>query len=201
MSNWFTGYSRGETGRALARIIGRPDRMLEFRLLSKLGKPAVQAIASDVSTIIERLPTKAERDAASQFCGWYVAQLMRRAGYEIAQDRGRVSDAPFKTGAVWRRERPVQIVHGPVPPPLDEQGRVELGVARNEAGEVIGRWRIDSTRSGLVDHFYTITALDEPIEVSFREAYDWAERYGFSTLWINDPDGLFSPEHRQHIST
>jgi hypothetical protein len=59
----------------------------------------VQAVASEVAEIIEALPTKAERDAASQFCGWFVGQIMRRLGYRVVQERGRVTGASFKTGA------------------------------------------------------------------------------------------------------
>jgi hypothetical protein len=42
------------------------------------------------------LPSKADKDAASQFCGWFVGQIMRRLGYRVVQERGRVTGAPFK---------------------------------------------------------------------------------------------------------
>jgi hypothetical protein len=196
MSNWFPNYRMTETGRALTQIIQRPDRMLEFRLLSNLGMPAVQAIASDVTPIIDSLTTKAERDTASQFCGWAVGQLMRRAGYEVVQERGRVTEAPFKTGAVWQRERGLQIVDAP--PPDEGQGQVELGVRRDENGEVIAGWRLVST-STTTQVFYEIVSKDEPIELAFLAACDYAERYGFPTLWINDRDKLFPDEQRQRI--
>lgn len=61
--------------------------------LSKIGKPAVQAVAAEVAEIIEALPTKTERNSASQFCGWFVGQIMRPLGYHVVQERGRVAGA------------------------------------------------------------------------------------------------------------
>ncbi|MGO9358300.1 MAG: hypothetical protein ACLP1D_11575 [Xanthobacteraceae bacterium] len=197
MSNWYESYASTEIGRKLSRIVNRPDRMFEFRFLSVWGKPAVQAVASAVGPIINTLPDKRARDEASQFCGWAVGQRMRRAGFEIAQHRGRVSDAPFKTGAVWRRAKPLQFTNNPGP--VGEGGCVELGVERDTEGTIIGRWRLITTVTPGAFILHEMEGFREPIETAFRDAVEYAERYGFTTLRITDRDGLFPQEDRDKI--
>jgi hypothetical protein len=199
MSHWFAGYAESPIGRELLEAIETPGRIFEFQALTEIGKPAVQAVARDVAPIIARLDSKSARDAASQFCGWYVGRIMRESGCEIVQDRGRVSDAPFKTGAVWqRRARKVQVVDG-TPPPLTAAGRVELGVGRDEAGNVIARWSITMSARGLAHRVHEIRSAEIPIERAYRDALANAERLNVPVLWINDPQRLFPREKRLQV--
>jgi hypothetical protein len=141
VSNWFEAFADTPTGIALADITNTPERFFEFRTLSENGKPAIQAIAREVAPIIENLTTKRERDAASQFCGWYVGQIMRSAGYAIVQDRGRVSDAPFRTGAVWKQiDRKVQLVTAR--PQTSAPGSLELDVKQDDSGGAVAEWMV-----------------------------------------------------------
>jgi hypothetical protein len=197
MSNWFEDYSITNLGRQLLYIIRRPDRILEYRLLSNLGMPAVQAIASEVRPLIDALPGKRSRDAASQFCGWAVGQRLRAAGYEVARDRGRVSDAPFKTGAVWHRIRPLKITTDPEAP--TEAGSVELGVERDENGQVIGRWRLSMTEDLFSLVIHELEGFKVPIERAFQDAREYAERYGFATLRVTIPESIFTQDERREI--
>lgn len=197
MSSWFENFQDTDTGRALGYIINRPDRIMEFRLLSNLGIAAVQAVAHEVTPIIEALPDKSSKDKASQFTGWLVAKRMRAAGYEIVQARGRVSDAPFKTGAVWRRTRRLQVLDRPGP--VTEGGMVELGVQHNSDGDVIGRWRMSMTAVPGRLALHEMKGFDMPIESAFRDAVEYADRYGFSTLCLHDPEELFPREKWMQI--
>lgn len=195
MSNWYSAYAELEIGRELIDAIERPGRIFEFQAFTRTGQPAVQAIAEDVRPIIERLDTKKDRNAASQFSGWYVGQIMREAGYEIIKERGSVSGAPFKTGAVWQRAaRQVDVVD--TPPPLTSAGRVELGVGRDAAGNVIARWSITMSARGLTHRIHEIRSLEIPIEQAYREAFAYAERMNIPVLWINDPKRLFTRKAR-----
>lgn len=197
MSNRFQSYSETPTGLRLIEAIDVPELIPEFLALSKIGKPAVQAVAGEVAEIIEALPTKSERDAASQFCGWFVGQIMRRLGYRVVQERGRVTGAPFKTGAVWEPEsREVQIVSGlPVPCPR----RVELKVVKGAEGEVLGDWHAVQTATGPTRRVHTIVESPKPVETALRNAKRYAEKWGFEIVWIQDPDRLFPHERWNDI--
>lgn len=192
MSNRFQSYSETPTGLRLIEAIDMPELIPEFLALSKIGKPAVQAAASEVAGIIEALPTKAERDAASQFCGWFVGQIMRRLGYRVVQERGRVTGAPFKTGAVWEREHgEVQIVSGL---PAACPRRVELKVVRGTGGDVLGDWQAVQTASGPTRRVHTIVESPKPVETALQNAKQYAAKWGFDIVWIQDPDRLFPRE-------
>lgn len=194
MSSWFEDYEKTKTGRRIAHIIDRPDRILEFRLLSNLGKAAVQALAAEVAPIINALPDKRARDMASQFTGWRVGRRMRDAGYEVKKERGRVSNAPFKTGAVWRRIRRVRVVDGPWH--ASEGRAVELEVKSYEDGSIGGQGVVVTPPGRST---YKIEGLCDLIEDTFCDAVDYADRYGFSVLSINDPEGLFPRSERERI--
>jgi hypothetical protein len=195
MSNWFESFADTSVGTALADAIDTPERFFEFRTLSENGKPAVQAVAREVGPIIESLTTKRERDAASQFCGWYVGQIMRSSGYEIIQERGRVSDAPFQTGAVWKQiDREVQLVTAP--PHVSAPGRLELDVKKGESGAAVAKWMLTlSARhraTGAVRRVHTIMSPEsKPVDEACREALGYAKRMGIPFVWVHDPLKLF----------
>jgi hypothetical protein len=192
MSGQYESFANTPIGIALSDAIDTLERFSEFRALTEAGKPAVQAIARDVAPIIEALPTKKERDAASQFCGWYVAQIMRSSGYEIAQNRGRVSNAPYQTGAVWRQtDRAVQLVTAR--PPEAGSGRLELAVKQGDSG-VVAEWietkAVTSRTTGAVRKVHTISR-QKPVKEACEEALAHAKRIGIPFVWITDPDHLF----------
>ena len=103
MSAQFESYARTAIGRQLIAAIAPETRDREFKLLSRpsISKAAVYAIADEVRPIIEQLSSDGERKSANQFVGWVVGQRMRALGYRIVNERGRVKNATFKTGAVW----------------------------------------------------------------------------------------------------
>ena len=101
MTSRWESFSATDLGKRLKDAIDKPERAIEYRLLSRLRMAAVYAIIEDVRPIFDGLEQKERRDEASQFCGWLVGQQMRSMGYSIADSRGRVRDAPFKTGATW----------------------------------------------------------------------------------------------------
>lgn len=196
MSNWFAAFAQTPTGIALAEIIDEPERIFEFRSLSENGKPAVQAVARDVSAIISGLATKREQNAASQFVGWYVGQIMRDAGYEVVQERGRVSDGPYKTGAVWRQiEREPKLVSEA--PPTAGLGRLKLQVTL-DGSRVVADWEVTTTEISPVTHkprrVHSIKSPMKPVEEAVAEALAYAKRYGFAEIWVFDPDLLFPRE-------
>jgi hypothetical protein len=198
MSNRFEAFAVSGTGIALADAINTTERFFEFRTLSENGKPAVQAIARDVVPIIEKLPTKKERDSASQFCGWYVGQIMRAAGYEIIQKRGRVGDAPFQTGAVWKQiDRGVQLVTAP--PQVSMPGRLELEIKQGDCGSVVAEWTVTMTATsrvtGAVRRKHLIMSPARPVDEACQEALGYAKRLGIQFVWVNDPSGLFPKEN------
>jgi hypothetical protein len=203
MSSRFQSYADTETGRTLAALMDAPEFIPEFRALSRIGKPAVQAIGSEVAQTIEALPSKADKDAASQFCGWFVGQIMRRLGYRVVQERGRVTGAPFKTGAVWESEnRPVQIVNS-LPPMCSR--RIELKVWRAEDGELLGQWDAVHTASNPIRRVHTIVEVAKPVDSALQHATEYAEKWGFNVIWVQDPQRLFpikqAPAPSAHVES
>jgi hypothetical protein len=189
MNNRFQSYAETDIGRTLSELMDAPEFIPEFRALSKIGKPAVQAVAAEVAPTIEALPTKAERDAASQFCGWFVGQTMRPLGYRVVQERGRVTSAPFKTGAVWESEnRPVQVASSLPPNCLR---RIEMKVWRREDGELMGEWNAVHVASNPIRRVRTVVEAAKPVASALRQATKYAEKWGFNVIWVQDPQRLF----------
>lgn len=198
MSNRFQAFSQTPTGLLLMEAIDLPELIPEFVALSKIGKPAVQAVAAEVAAIIEALPSKSERDAASQFSGWFVGQIMRGLGYRVAQERGRVTGAPFKTGAVWELEgRELRILSAL---PTSCPRRVELKVSRGAKGQILGDWHAVQTATEPTRRVHTIVESPKPIETALRNAKSYAEKWGFGILWIQDPDSLFPRERWNEVN-
>lgn len=182
-------YAQSDIGKALAELIDEPHRFIEYQLLESLGRPAVQAIAKDVAPIIDVLPTKTEREMANKFCGWYVGQCMRANRREIVNRRGRVANAPFKTGAVWRLSgEPVEVVRSL---PAKCSSRVELSVKRSAGGQVQGSGDIVYSAINPTRRVHEILGIDQPIEKAFLAAREAATRRGIPYLLLLDPDNLF----------
>ena len=193
MSSRFKNFMQTPTGQLLAEIIDTPENIASFRTLSQEGKPAVQAVAEDVAPIIQALETKAERDGSSQFVGWFTAQLMREAGYQLVQERGRVSNAPYKTGAVW------QLVAGTPKfvseaPPATGLGRLTFKVEGAEGGPV-ATWDLTTSEvssiTGRPRRVHRISSVAKPLLVAVAQVLAYARRNGIGSIWVHDPMHLF----------
>jgi hypothetical protein len=90
-------------GQQLAAAIDTPDRYIEFRAFSREGFPAVTALVSELSPILEPLRTTDPQQfgAAKQFVGWYVGEIMRQNGHVIVRKSASVPGKLFTVGAVW----------------------------------------------------------------------------------------------------
>ncbi len=97
----FESYRTTELGKAIEALARKPERITEYRLLSRIGVPAVVALSWDVKPLIEGL-SEGERRDAKQFCGSVVGDIMREHGYEIINARGSAQvGGVFTLGAVW----------------------------------------------------------------------------------------------------
>jgi len=103
MATRFEYYGQTARGRQLASLIDTPERYPEFRAFSREGFPAVTALVSILSPFLEPLRTSdpAELDAAKQFVGWFVGEIMRRHGHTIVRKARSVPGKLFNVGAVW----------------------------------------------------------------------------------------------------
>jgi hypothetical protein len=97
----FEAYRWTERGRAIEAIARQKNRLVEYRLLSRLEMPAVIALSWDVAPILSNLSDSDRRDA-KQYCGAIVGEIMREQGYEILNARGSAqAGGVFTLGAVW----------------------------------------------------------------------------------------------------
>jgi hypothetical protein len=97
----FEAYRRGKLGKSIESLATKPERSIEYALLSRLGMPAVIALSWDVEPLLRRL-SEADRREAKQFCGAIVGDIMRDHGYEIINPRGSAqAGGVFTLGAVW----------------------------------------------------------------------------------------------------
>ena len=188
MSNRFEAFSESPTGRELAAIIDAPELIPEFRALSAIDRPAVQAIAPHVSNIINALPTPAQRYAANQYCGWRVGQIMRGVGYRLVRDRGRVSGAPFKTGAVWGY--PYAEVRTVRSLPEGVTRRIELVVRQSATGEIVGEWCAIQTASDPARRVHTFVEKPKALKIAIENARAYAKRWQFGFVLFRDPENL-----------
>src|SRR4249920_1061677 len=83
----FQSYRDTELGKAIEASARKPERLIEYRLLSGLQMPAVVALSWDVGPLLRNL-TDADRREAKQFCGAVVGDIMRENGYGIINPRG-----------------------------------------------------------------------------------------------------------------
>ena len=101
----FESYGRTPLGRRLAAITSTPERYAEYRAFSREGFPAVTALVSLIRPELERVQqsNRREFDAAKQFVGWAVGQIMRDHAHKIV-GRSRVPGGLFTVGAIWSAE-------------------------------------------------------------------------------------------------
>jgi hypothetical protein len=98
-------YGGTKIGRRLAAIVNNPARYPEYCAFSREGFPAVTAIGSLVRPELERLRGDDGRafQAAKQYVGWAVAQVMRAHGHKDIKRR-RVPGGLIALGAIWSAE-------------------------------------------------------------------------------------------------
>ncbi|ESY35298.1 hypothetical protein X747_28760 [Mesorhizobium sp. LNJC384A00] len=191
MTSRFDSYEKTAIGQELAAIVMMPELVAEYCAMSRIGKPAVQACASDVAPIIEALPTTAERSSANQYVGWLVAKIMRSLGYELVSQRGRVSDGPYHTGAVWAlRSNTVTLSHN-VPSGISR--RLQVMVKQGPGGVVADIDAIDSAGDP-PRRVHIIVALNVPIADVRDKAVRYAERHGFGHIHVIDRARLADEE-------
>jgi hypothetical protein len=101
MTTRFESYGRTALGRRLAEIVTAPERYGEYRAFSREGFPAVTARISLMRPELEplRRTKRQEFQAAKQFVGWAVGQIMRDHGHKTV-GRWRVPGSLFTVGAI-----------------------------------------------------------------------------------------------------
>lgn len=109
MNPAYAEFVKTDIGQRLVKIAGDPQHLYGYRLMSRLGIPAIQAIAWEVKPLLQAIDDQRARDFAKQFLGALVGEQMRDAGFEIAKDkkgkerRGAVpGGGVFSRGAIWR---------------------------------------------------------------------------------------------------
>ena len=190
MSNRFEAYGQTSTGRELAAIIDAPELVAEYRAMTAMGRPAVQAIAPHVADIINALPTMRQQHAANQFCGWRVGQVMRGLGCRLVRDRGRVVGAPFRTGAVWEYpDADVRVVHSL---PKGVTRRIDLRVGQSTIGEIVGDWCAVQTGRDPARRVHTVVENPKALAIALENARAYAQMWNFGYILILDPENLAS---------
>ena len=103
MTTRFSSFGTTPLGQQLTELIQTPDRYIEFRAFSREGFPAVTALVSVLTPVLEPLRTSDPGlfDAAKQFVGWYTGMTMRGEGHMIVQKSKAVPGKLFSVGAVW----------------------------------------------------------------------------------------------------
>jgi hypothetical protein len=103
-------YGSTKIGRRLAAIINEPARYPEYCAFSREGYPAVMALGSLVRPELEQLrdadPTAFQ--AAKQYVGWAVGQVMRAHGHREVKRR-RVPGGLITLGTTWDAEPVVKL--------------------------------------------------------------------------------------------
>ena len=98
MHSRFDEFRSTPLGRQLEALIDSDTRYPEYAALSRVGMPAVAALIHDLQTYF---PEIADDQAARQFCGAAVAEVMRRHYHDIVRPRGRIPGGYLTYGAVW----------------------------------------------------------------------------------------------------
>ncbi len=102
----FEHFGRTPLGQRLTIMIDTPERYIEFRAFSREGFPAVTALVSILTDVLEPLRDTDPRqfDAAKQFAGWLTGVIMRRHRHGIVRKSARVPGKLFNVAAVWSGE-------------------------------------------------------------------------------------------------
>jgi len=98
MHSRFDHFRTTPLGAQLEALIARPERYIEFAVLSRVGMAAIAAIADEAA---RKFPEIEQDATARQFCGAMVAEVMRLHHHEVVRARGRVGGHVFSYGAVF----------------------------------------------------------------------------------------------------
>lgn len=106
MSIEFNNFEESPLGKALIALVSGGDRLIELKAFSREGYPAVTAIVSEVSRLLQdhNVSVTKERNFVKQCVGDFVAKVMRAAHYEKVGSRS-VPGKLFSVGALWQPER------------------------------------------------------------------------------------------------
>lgn len=106
MNNRFTEFSQSPLGRKIVSIIDTQDRHIEFAAFSREGFPAVTALVSELTPVLETARQSDPKvfNFAKQFIGDYVGGMMRAQDFEIAHKAKSVPGKLFTVGAVWAKK-------------------------------------------------------------------------------------------------
>lgn len=98
MHSRFNELRKTHLGQELESLLSSSKKYVEYAALSRAGLPA---IAAAVHELEDMFPIVKSDQAARQFCGAVVGEVMRDAGHEILRPRGRVAGNLFTYGTVW----------------------------------------------------------------------------------------------------
>jgi len=103
MNKRFDSVRHTPLGQQLIALVDVPNRMIEFKAFSREGFPAVTALVSEASALLEGLRKTDKKlfNFAKQFVGDLVGAAMRDAGFKKVQDQKAVPGKLFTVGAVW----------------------------------------------------------------------------------------------------
>ena len=98
----FINFAASPLGTVLMELVSGSTRLTEFKAFSREGYPAVTAIVSEASKILQDHDVSVikERNFVKQSIGDFVARVMRDAGYIKVGSRS-VPGKLFSTGAIW----------------------------------------------------------------------------------------------------
>lgn len=98
MHSRFNELRKTDLGKELESLLSSSKKYVEYAALSRAGLPAIAAAVHELEGLF---PIVKSDQAARQFCGAVVGEVMRDAGHEILRPRGRVAGNLFTYGAVW----------------------------------------------------------------------------------------------------
>ena len=98
----FNNFEASPLGTQLMELVSGSTRLTEFKAFSREGYPAVTAIVSEASKLLQDhdVSVTKERNFVKQCIGDFVARVMRDAGYIKVGSRS-VPGKLFSTGAIW----------------------------------------------------------------------------------------------------
>ncbi len=103
MGNQFDSFAMTPLGRRILHVMDQPDRLAEYRAFSREGYPAVTALVSELTPVLEPVRHHEPKsfNLAKQFVGNRVGIVMREAGYAVAKAGVRVPGKLFTVAALW----------------------------------------------------------------------------------------------------
>lgn len=105
MAGQFDHFMQSSEGKAIASVIRKsdPTRAVEFKAFSREGFPAVTALVSELTPLLEPMRKTDPKmfNFAKQCVGSEVAEVMVALGFQKSGSRS-VPGKLFSVGAVWK---------------------------------------------------------------------------------------------------